>query len=159
MGATFDPAQACATPCPICARHTLPMTLPSDVPHLPIARYRLRFEAHESLRLPEYAGSMWRGAFGHALKRAVCVTREPRCPDCALYRSCAYAYVFETPPPQASAKMRKYPAAPHPYVLLPEPHEVDHVEPGRSLDLTLVGAGGRRARCAGLVTLWGAAVM
>lgn len=32
--------------------------------------------------MPAYAGSAWRGAFGHALKRLVCVTREPACPPC-----------------------------------------------------------------------------
>lgn len=44
------------------------------LPVLPLARYRLTFA-----RLPAYAGSAWRGA-GHALKRLVCVTREPACP-------------------------------------------------------------------------------
>ncbi|MFY9180150.1 MAG: CRISPR system precrRNA processing endoribonuclease RAMP protein Cas6 [Venatoribacter sp.] len=32
-----------------------------------IARYRFRFRALTSIRLPDYAGSMLRGAFGHAL--------------------------------------------------------------------------------------------
>ena len=62
---------------------TLPLT---------VSRYRLRFIAQEPLRLPAYAGSTWRGAFGHALKRLVCVTREPHCPDCLLYRSCSYPW-------------------------------------------------------------------
>ncbi|MCU0936456.1 MAG: CRISPR system precrRNA processing endoribonuclease RAMP protein Cas6 [Gammaproteobacteria bacterium] len=88
-------------------------------PRLPIGRYQLHFEAVDAVRLPEYAGSTWRGALGHALKRTVCVTREPACSPCLLYGSCAYAYVFETPPPADSAKMRLYPAAPHPFVLEP----------------------------------------
>jgi hypothetical protein len=49
----------------------------------------------------------------------VCVTRERRCEDCLLYRSCIYPYVFETPPPPGAAKMRRYTAAPHPFVLAP----------------------------------------
>jgi hypothetical protein len=121
------------------------------LPHLPLARYRLRFTAHDELRLPDYAGSMWRGAFGHALKRALCVTREPSCPGCALYRSCAYAYVFETPPPEHSAKMRKYPAAPHPYVLLPGADEADVVLPGETLGLTLTLAGDANRQLAVIV--------
>lgn len=84
---------------------------------LPIGRYRARFRVAEPVRLPPYAGSAWRGAFGHALKCALCVTRAPECSGCLLLRSCGYAYVFETPPPAQSAKMRKYPAAPHPFVL------------------------------------------
>lgn len=88
-------------------------------PRLPLARYRLHLRAETPVRLPEYAGSAWRGVLGHALKRTVCVTREPRCPACLLYRSCVYPYVFETPPPADTAKLRKYPAAPHPFVVEP----------------------------------------
>jgi hypothetical protein len=33
----------------------------------PLARYRLDWQASTSLRLPDYSGSMLRGAFGHAL--------------------------------------------------------------------------------------------
>lgn len=81
---------------------------------------------------------MWRGALGHALKRTVCVTRNRNCSECLLYRSCAYPYIFETPPPPDSAKMRRYTAAPHPFVLEPERDVADgsHV-----LGLTLIGRG------------------
>ena len=88
---------------------------------LPLSVYRLEFVALDAVRLPVYAGSAWRGAFGHALKRLVCVTREPACPPCLLYRSCVYPYLFETPPDPAAGKLRKYPAAPHPYLLRPGP--------------------------------------
>lgn len=109
---------------------------------LPIGRYRARFRVDEPVRLPPYPGSAWRGAFGHALKRALCVTRAPECSGCLLFRSCGYAYVFETPPPALSAKMRKYPAAPHPFVL-----DLDlqggELTPGSTyaLGFTLIGRG------------------
>jgi hypothetical protein len=93
--------------------------LPGVPIRLPIARYRLHYQAVDAVRLPEYAGSTWRGVLGHALKRTVCVTHEPVCAGCLVYTSCAYAYVFQTPPPPDSAKMRLYPAAPHPFVLEP----------------------------------------
>jgi hypothetical protein len=96
-------------------------------PVLPLARYRFSFDAATRVALPGFSGSAWRGAFGHALKRAVCITRLPVCAECLLYRSCAYPYVFETPPPLGAAKMRKYPAAPHPFIL-----EVE-AAPGRGL--------------------------
>lgn len=66
---------------------------------LPIGRYRAMFRASQPIHLPAFAGSAWRGAFGHALKRALCVTRMPVCAECALWRCCGYAYVFEPPPP------------------------------------------------------------
>lgn len=96
-----------------------PCTSPHPPIRLRIGQYRLHFEAVDAVRLPEYSGSTWRGALGHALKRTVCVTREPVCAECLLYTSCAYAYVFETPPPPGSGKMRLYPAAPHPFVIEP----------------------------------------
>lgn len=92
----------------------------STTPVLPLARCRLQFEALESVCLPDYPGSAWRGALGHALRKAVCVTGLSHCPHCLLYHSCPYPYVFETPPPPGARKMRRYPAAPHPFVIEPE---------------------------------------
>lgn len=106
------------------------------------ARYRLTLRAATPIRLPAYAGSAWRGVLGHALKRTVCVTREPRCDTCLLYRSCVYPYVFETPPPVDAAKLRKYPAAPHPFVVEPWPDCRDLAEGDAfGLDLVLIGRG------------------
>lgn len=90
---------------------------PPPVPVLPLSRYRLYFKPQGPLRLPEYAGSAWRGAFGHALKQAVCVTRMKNCIECMLYRTCPYPYIFATPPPADADKMRKYTDVPHPYVI------------------------------------------
>lgn len=59
----------------------------------------------------------WRGAFGHALKKTVCVVRDTPCAQCLLKHACAFSYVFETPQPANTEKMRKYTAAPHPFVL------------------------------------------
>lgn len=111
-------------------------------PDLGAARYRLTLRAATPIRLPGYAGSAWRGVLGHALKRTVCVTREPRCDACLLYRSCVYPYVFETPPPADTAKLRKYPAAPHPFVVEPWP-DCRNVAVGDAfgLDLVLIGRG------------------
>lgn len=89
------------------------------LPQLAVGRYRLDFQASGPINLPSFAGSAWRGALGHALKQAVCVTHERHCEDCLLFRSCAYPYVFHTPPPLEAAKMRRYTAAPHPFVLRP----------------------------------------
>jgi hypothetical protein len=113
-------------------------------PHLPIARYRLHFTALETVRLPHYAGSTWRGALGHSLKRSVCVTQLPQCAPCPLVHVCAYAWLFETPPPLGTEKMRKYPAVPHPFVVNPQVGEV-HLEAGEpyALELNLIGHGNR----------------
>ncbi len=116
----------------------------SALPLLPLARYRLTFRAAVDLRLPAYTGSAWRGAFGRALKRLVCVTRESACPPCLLYRSCIYPYLFETPPDPGVGKLTRYTAAPHPYVLVPEDRGgMIAVGETLALELTLLGHGNR----------------
>lgn len=97
------------------------------------------------MRLPDYSGSAWRGAFGHSLKKLVCVTREPQCEPCLLYRTCLYPYIFETPPDPAVGKLRKYTAAPHPFVLSPGETMRGPLTANteHSLAMTLFGQGNR----------------
>jgi len=113
----------------------------SAYPIVPLKSYRFFFQTIEPVRLPDYPGSAWRGALGHALKRTVCVVRNTPCNQCLLKNACAYSYVFETPPPADAEKMRKYSAAPHPFVLrLPESSSIDS---NYNLDLILFGRGQR----------------
>jgi hypothetical protein len=107
------------------------------IPVLPIGRYRARFAGDTPPRFSDFPGNAWRGALGHALKRSVCVTRQPECKDCLLYRSCLYPYFWDTPPHVGAEKMRKYENAPHPFVL-----ETDEADPLR-LDFTLIGQANR----------------
>ena len=113
------------------------------LPVLPLARYRLTFQAMTPVRLPAYAGSAWRGVFGRSLKRLVCVSREPVCTTCLLYRSCVYPYVFETPPDPAVGKLRKYTTAPHPFVLIPGAGGTQPAGAALQLGITLFGHGNR----------------
>jgi len=109
------------------------------LPNIPLKSFRLYFDTTERIRLPEYPGSAWRGAFGHALKRTVCVVRNTPCKQCLLQQACAYSYVFETPPPTNAEKMRKYNATPHPFVFR---FRRQAGESGvYNLDLTLFGHG------------------
>ncbi len=112
------------------------MSLHSESVHLPILQMHFQFQTETPPRLPAFAGSAWRGGFGHALKRAVCVARGTPCPSCLLYRSCAYPYIFETPPPPDAAKMRRYATVPHPYALQ---IERSHAGLQYRLGLTLFG--------------------
>jgi hypothetical protein len=115
--------------------------LPTVHPLIPIKQYRFYFESTGPYRLPEYPGSAWRGAFGHALKRTVCVVRNTPCNQCLLKNACAYSYIFETPPPDGTEKMRKYTATPHPFVLrFPDNASL---EAHYCLDVTLFGHGQR----------------
>ena len=87
---------------------------------LPIARYRFTFRAEHNIRLPQYAGSLLRGQFGAALRRAACMTGLQHCPDCPLFRTCSYPAIFETPAPAQHA-LQKFSHVPNPYVIEPPP--------------------------------------
>ncbi|MBI4768705.1 MAG: CRISPR system precrRNA processing endoribonuclease RAMP protein Cas6 [Deltaproteobacteria bacterium] len=76
-------------------------------------------KARDPLVLPAYKGSTLRGGFGYAFKRVVCALKNQDCPNCLLKEKCIYSYVFETPPPADTRIMRKYKAAPHPFIIEP----------------------------------------
>lgn len=109
-------------------------------PSIPLSIYRFYFDSDHPIRLPDYPGSAWRGAFGQALKKTVCVIRNTPCHQCLLKHACAYSYIFETPPPANTEKMRKYTATPHPFVF-----RFASASPAEafSLDINLFGHGQR----------------
>lgn len=109
--------------------------------HFTLSRFRFTLKVIENLRLPEYKGAVFRGAFGYAFKKVVCINKNGECASCLLKEKCVYSYIFETPPPSDSRLMRKYPSAPHPFVLTP-PLEDDRVyEAGELIvfELVLIG--------------------
>lgn len=92
-----------------------------QLPHFSYLRMRFSLQAQRDSHLPYFKGSLLRGAFGHALRRTVCVMgpQQP-CETCLLRRQCAYPQLFETfvegePPPF----LRGLDTAPRPYVFEP----------------------------------------
>lgn len=109
-----------------------------------LTKIDLRFTAMDALSLPLYKGSTLRGGFGHAFRKVVCAVKKKTCDDCLLKHKCAYSYIFETPPPVDTAIMRKYPRAPHPFVIEPPPEEKTVYEPGETLRFGVVLIGKAR---------------
>ena len=107
---------------------------------LQLARFRFDYTVETPLHLHYYAGSQLRGAFGIALKRSVCVVRHQVCPECPLYRTCAYPEIFETPAP-ADHRLQKFSQAPHPYVVEPPPLGARDYRTGETLSFGLVVMG------------------
>lgn len=107
---------------------------------LSMVRLRCTYQAATTVRFPAYAGSTWRGAFGHALRRAVCITREPDCTGCLLWRSCVYSQIFETPAGNEPL-LKEIATAPRPYILQPLATSGKQYHPGATFDLymTLLG--------------------
>lgn len=91
------------------------------LPEIPYLRLRVELSARAPARLPAFKGSTLRGAFGHALKAAVCVQgRGAACAGCPVASACAYPRLFEGrvegPPPPFSKGRRD---APRPFVFQP----------------------------------------
>jgi len=106
---------------------------------------KLRFylEAIEPIILPPYKGSALRGGFGAAFKKIACVIKKNTCAECLLKDQCAYAYIFETSPPEGSSilKMEKYESIPRPFILEPPKENKRVYEPKEKFyfDLILIG--------------------
>jgi hypothetical protein len=121
-------------------------------PRVPYLRLRLTLRAQERATLPVYKGSMLRGAFGHALRKAVCIAGpEQPCASCLLRHSCYHTQLFEPiydgalPPALADL-----PITPRSYIFEPagagstarhleagDPLEFDLLLFGRATDLQL----------------------
>lgn len=92
---------------------------PQDFASLALSRYELKLRARQSTSLPAFLGSTLRGAFGHALKEAVCLMSHRDCSHCLVADRCIYPYLFETPVPADLPQFRGLQQAPHPFILAP----------------------------------------
>ena len=107
--------------------------------NLMFCKYRFEFEAKDDISFVEFNGSAWRGLFGHALRKTVCVTGMPNCDKCLIASNCAYAYIFETSPGAGADRMTKYTAVPHPFVIKNPSQQLVSKGEFFHLDLTLIG--------------------
>lgn len=106
---------------------------------LPLARYRFHLVATTPLNLPEWPGSALRGAFGHALRKLACMTRQKECPGCPLHGTCPYPAIFAPPP--VAHRLQNFTQPPAPYVIEPAGWGARHLAAGEShhFDMVLVG--------------------
>lgn len=93
---------------------------------------RIRFSLPENNQPRRYLGSAWRGAFGHSLKKLVCIFKHGHCENCPLAATCAFTTVFESHLAFGSAQAAR--GVPSPYTLHPviQGHELH-------LHITLIG--------------------
>ena len=103
----------------------------------PVARYRLEWRANTPIHLPDYAGSMLRGAFGHALRGLACMTKQKECTGCPLISTCPYPAIF-APMPPASHALQKFSRIPVPYVIEPPEWGARQVGAGETFAFHLV---------------------
>lgn len=103
-------------------------------------KYKFIISPLDTLELPPYKGSTFRGGFGNAFKRVVCVFKYKQCQDCLVNRECAYSYIFETPLPQNITFFpdEKYETVPHPFILEPPLTDQTFFEKGTKLSFSLI---------------------
>jgi len=108
-----------------------------------ISPLQFRLKTLGPFRVPEYKGSLFRGGFGHFFRDLICVTRAPDCKGCPHLATCPYSLIFESPVLPEHAVLRKYPHAPHPFVLVPPLDPRTALPPGVDLcmQVTLIGPG------------------
>ena len=111
------------------------MTATTSTP-LPIARLHLTVRTEGPLQLPPYAGSMLRGAFGHALLALSPLPHTDGKP-CALHASCPYCQLFAAPPLPGHS-LQKFSAMPQPYVIEPPTGGAQQLQAGQTFDFGLV---------------------
>ncbi|MFC0322776.1 CRISPR system precrRNA processing endoribonuclease RAMP protein Cas6 [Gallibacterium melopsittaci] len=107
---------------------------------LPIARYCFQFQVTQPIVLPDYAGSALRGVFGRALRKICCMTKQPECKSCPLYRTCPYTNIFETPAPE-NHQLQHFSQVPNGYIIEPPEWGVKEYQTGEILQFHLVLVG------------------
>lgn len=113
------------------------------LPEIPYLRLRAQFRSVGEARLPAFKGSMFRGAFGRALRGAVCAMGPGQaCESCSLQGPCVYTRIFETfVDGNPSPFLGGLDTSPRPYVFEPL-SESQELAPGDLLetDLLLFGS-------------------
>lgn len=102
-----------------------------------IGRYEFSCTLLDNALLPPYKGSTFRGAFGGALKRAVCVAKQQECPTCLLGSRCVYAQTFESGS-RASENNSVKASPPVPYVIEPPLNTRTRFSAGSPFDFSLL---------------------
>lgn len=120
----------------------------TDTLALPIVRLHFTARVESPLTLPPYAGSMLRGALGHALLALAPLSHLGDQP-CALAPRCAYCALFVTPP-VAGHHLQKISQMPHPYVVEP-PGGPRQLMAGDTLAFAIVLVGGAAAHWRGVI--------
>ncbi|MFP4165307.1 MAG: CRISPR system precrRNA processing endoribonuclease RAMP protein Cas6 [Chitinispirillaceae bacterium] len=87
----------------------------TDTLNIPFARFQVGLELESDKPVSRFLEATLRGGFGYTLRALVCMTRAQSCGNCLFGRSCAYRFLFETPPPGDAPRMRSYRAIPRPF--------------------------------------------
>lgn len=114
---------------------------PARLQRLELALLKFTLRAAEPIRLPQFAGSTFRGAFGAMFRRIACA---PHCADaksCLLATACAYARVFEAHPDVPGYQPAANTEVPRPFIIHPPPPSDARLNAGEEFSFHMVLAG------------------
>lgn len=90
------------------------------------------------MKLPEYKGSMFRGAFGSAFKNVVCIMDQKICENCVLQSNCFYFQIFETEIPNNNLWfLKNVKKTPHPFIIHPPEDDTRFYKNGQIFNVGL----------------------
>ncbi len=106
--------------------------------------YEITLKSLEKINLPYYSGFAFRGLFGNALIKTVCVfkTFKKDCNTCILKDKCIYSLIFESPAiNKNNGALKGTSNIPHPFIITPEKFNLQFNRKGSigSIYLTLFG--------------------
>ncbi len=97
--------------------------------NLSFSRFKAYFQVKKTVDLPSYAGSTFRGALGHGLRKVRYGTKGDACSECMVRSQCRYgalyAYLFESPSDHpfiaenSRSLQMKHETYPQPFILEP----------------------------------------
>jgi hypothetical protein len=106
---------------------------------LELYKFRFKLKPVGKMNMPRFKGSMFRGAFGWALRNAVCITKQKTCEGCLLKEHCSYFKMFETEIPKHSLEFLKgVKKTPHPFVIEPPYDNKRHYESNETFTVNLI---------------------
>ncbi len=114
------------------------LEMPQGVDALAIGCYTIILTFTEPADLPGFKGATMRGAFGVALKRAVCVTRQAECASCMLATTCLFPQLFDFSTDATDVIHAGRRTPPRAFVIEPPTSAQHRYEPGEQIVFGLV---------------------
>jgi hypothetical protein len=106
---------------------------------LTAAKFQFTLTVRESMFLPPYKGSTFRGGFGGVFRRIACSQKQFNdCHPCLIKNSCPYRMIFEPGPVEGAELWGGFDEIPRPFVIEPPETEQTRFEVGEILDFNVV---------------------
>lgn len=85
-----------------------------------IVKYKFTLEVLSTIKLPPYAGSTLRGAFGNAFKNIACTRKDiSDCKTCEIQKDCPFFVIYENTGEFSRLNLSRFKTPPKPFIFEP----------------------------------------